>query len=519
MPAPRPLPVHDAVAQPTTCSQTQRRRRGVAAVAVLTLLMTSVGVAGAGSDLDNDGFDDLVVGVPDEDVAQLDAGGAINILRGAGGGVTVARDRLYTQADLGGVVEVQDRFGNAIAYGDFDNDGFDDVAVGVPGEDYKGKQDAGVVHVLYGSKSGARPRSAQLLSQAGKMKGANEAGDFFGAVLASGDFDNDGFDDLAIGTPGEDVGGAVAAGGVIVAYGGRNGIKTSGSQALTQKGKVPGKAEYLDTLGVSLAVGDFNNDNFDDLAMGAPGESIGSADSAGNVVVLYGRKKGLNRRGTSLTQSGVVPGDVGGGHAFGRGLAAGDFDGNGVDDLVVGVSGERRLVLFPGAGGGLSAGTSSSVRAGDLPGSVSTGEDFGKVLAAGNFDGGADDELAVGSQKSTVAGVANAGQVIILGGGVAGIPASSAFGIDQGNLPKATPEPGDQLGSALRVGDFNNDNYDDLAMGSAHEDVGSKRDSGVVYVAYGSASSLQVAGADRFHQGTKKVEGKAEARDHFGAGL
>ena len=342
MPAPRPLPVHDAVAQPTTRSQTQRRRRGVAAVAVLTLLMTSVGVAGAGSDLDNDGFDDLVVGVPDEDVAQLDAGGAINILRGAGGGVTVARDRLYTQADLGGVVEVQDRFGNAIAYGDFDNDGFDDVAVGVPGEDYKGKQDAGVVHVLYGSKSGARPRSAQLLSQAGKMKGANEAGDFFGAVLASGDFDNDGFDDLAIGTPGEDVGGAVAAGGVIVAYGGRNGIKTSGSQALTQKGKVPGKAEYLDTLGVSLAVGDFNNDNFDDLAMGAPGESIGSADSAGNVVVLYGRKKGLNRRGTSLTQSGVLPGDVGGGHAFGRGMAAGDFDGIGVDELDVGVSCEPR---------------------------------------------------------------------------------------------------------------------------------------------------------------------------------
>ena len=89
--------------------------------------------------------------------------------------------------------------------------------------------------------------------------------------------------------------------------------------------------EALDLFGFSLAVGDFDNDGFADLAAGAPWERVGTADQAGAVSVLDGSAGGLTTAGGQLFTQ--VAGNVEAGDQFGAQLAAGDFNNNGFADL------------------------------------------------------------------------------------------------------------------------------------------------------------------------------------------
>ena len=211
---------------------------------------------------------------------------------------------------------------------DFNNDGSVDLAVGVPGENGF----AGAVNVLYGSTGGLSGTGAQLFTQVG---GAVEAGDGFGSVLAAGDFNNDNFADLAVGAPGEAVGTMQAAGAVSVLYGSAGGLTATGGRLFTQVG---GAVEANDRFGFALAAGDFNNDNFADLAVGAPGEAVGLLRDAGAVSVLPGSAGGLTTTGGRLFTQ--VGGAVESGDGFGYALAAGDFDNNGFADVAAGAPGE-----------------------------------------------------------------------------------------------------------------------------------------------------------------------------------
>jgi hypothetical protein len=209
------------------------------------------------ADFDNDGFADLAVGVPREGVGSNELAGAVNVLDGSANGLTSTGSQLFFQGG-GGVsdaAEPFDFFGNALAAGDFDNNGFIDLAIGVPGEDIGTIADAGAVNVLYGSASGLSASGGQFFSQntPGVFGGA-ETEDGFGSALGVGDFDNDGFADLAIGVPSEGLGTAARAGAVNVLYGSAARLTATGNQQFFQgNGGVLGTREEGDAFGSSLA--------------------------------------------------------------------------------------------------------------------------------------------------------------------------------------------------------------------------------------------------------------------------
>src|SRR5256885_154011 len=184
-------------------------------------------------DFNGDGRGDLAVGVPSESLGSASETGAVNVLYGGAGGLSASGNQFWRQNSPGilGTSEGGDNFGYALAAGDFNGDGSDDVAVGVPIERVGGVNNAGAVNVLYGGAGGLSATGNQLWSQdSPAVLDAAEAHDGFGSVLAAGDLNGDGRDDLAIGVVNEKLGIVGGAGAVNVLYGGAGGLSATGNQ-------------------------------------------------------------------------------------------------------------------------------------------------------------------------------------------------------------------------------------------------------------------------------------------------
>lgn len=134
-----------------------------------------------------------------------------------------------------------------------------------------------------------------------------EADDAFGHALVAGDFDGDGYEDLAIGAMGEGFGSAPRAGAVTVLFGSDSGLTASGSQQWHQDSPgVPGGSEPDDNFGEAVAAGDFNRDGCSDLAVGVPGEALGPRLAAGSVRILRGSALELLRGVSSAVKPAAV---------------------------------------------------------------------------------------------------------------------------------------------------------------------------------------------------------------------
>ena len=410
-------------------------------------------------------------------------------------------------------------------YGDFNNDGFDDLVAGVPGEDISSVTDAGAVNVLYGSSSGLRSNSSpndQIWHQNAGLTGSSaEAGDQFGGALAVGDFDDDGYDDLAVGVPGEDIGSVTDAGAINIIYGSSTGLTTSNNQFWHQGrsdafGTVNGVYEAGDHFGAELTVGDFNSDGIDDLAIAAPGEAIGSRANAGAVNVLYGKNNvGLTTQNDQIWhQNKGLAGVAETGDLFGSAIAAGDFDGDGTDDLAVGVSGEDvgsitdagAINIIYGSGSGLTtAGNHTFHQKKGLAGAAEPFDRFGSSLAAGDFNRAVIlvngqpvgiegyDDLAVGVPGEDIGSIPDAGAVNVIYGSSSGLATANnqlwhQNKSDSSGSINGSSDAFDHYGAAVAAGDFDGDVRDDLAVGVPGEDVGNMTDAGVVNVLYGSFS-------------------------------
>ena len=446
-------------------------------------------------------------------------------------GLGGADNQILNETVSGSLSGVADNayFGFAVASGDFDGDGVMDLAVGIPFDN----NERGAVNVFRGSDAGISVSDVQKWTQgASGIGGTDVPGDRFGYSLVAGDFNADNVADLAIGVPGDNTA-AGKSGTVYVLYGSKGiGLVSAGSQIWTQgSGGVPGIAEPEDLFGASLAAGDFNGDNVADLAIGVPGDNT-AAGKTGSSIVLYGSNGvGLVSSGSQIwTQgSGGVPGVAEPEDLFGASLAAGDFNGDNVADLAIGVPGDNTaagktgssIVLYGSNGVGLVSSGSQlwSQGIGGVQGVAEPGDLFGASLAAGDFNGDNVADLAIGVPADNTT-LGRTGAVNVLYGSSAGLSSSgSQLWSRASNSNLGNPVEGDHFGQSLSAGDFDGTGYDDLAIGVPGADVGGNADAGAVIVFYGSATGLSTLRNQLWDQNGLDNSGGAEAGDAFGSAL
>ncbi|MDK9764694.1 FG-GAP repeat protein [Vibrio sp. D420a] len=440
-----------------------------------------------------------------------------------------------------GIAEKDDSFGKVLSTGDYNGDGIDDLLVGYPNEDINNNEDAGAVSVIYGGDSlpskGLTMLNARGLHQ--DMSGLSdiraEGGDQFGYSIASGDFNNDGIDDVAIGSPNEDIGSRPNVGIVTVIYGSATGLVTDDYQLIKEANINTGNEEREDKFGFALASHDFDGDGYADLAIGAPYEDIGNQTNAGVVYISYGSINGLSKTRTDrLHQNspGFRRKTAEKDDRFGYELAAGDFNGDGLGDLAIGVpfedlgsgDNEGQVVVLAGSRQGLST-LGYRTYHGDMngfPGTAERHDHFGYTLATGDFNSDGYDELIIGVPYEDLSsgGNNNDGNVFVLSGDSNGPSRNRILEIHQ-NKPgvSGSAEKDDKFGYALSTGDFDGDGYTDLAVGSPTEDLAGQNNAGKVDVFFGSGNGLVINSSRSYHQNVTNITGDIEKDDRFGYSL
>jgi hypothetical protein len=412
------------------------------------------------------------------------------------------------------------RFGSALAAGDFDGDGDDDLAVGAP-DDPTGGAGAGRVDVYLAHAGG-------LLLLADHFYGI--AGSATGLTLATGDFDGNGTDEIAVGATGETVGAAVAAGQVLILEWSVAQqdllVETVLHQGLPLLAEDP---EAFDNFGFELASADWNGDGYDDLAVGVPFEDVGATGTDQGVVdIFYGFATGLSDFGSaSFSQdTSQVLGQAAPSDNFGWSLASADFDGDGWGDLAIGVVGETVgaaanagavAVLYGLPDSGLSAGGNQlwTRDSAGIAGSAASGDRFGWDLAAGHWNDDVFADLAIGIPGDDPQGVVDGGAVHTLRGAASGLTSALSQSVSAANQFGDASSPGDRFGDRLASGNFDADLYDDLAIdASLAADVGAPQ-AGEVYMLRGDFNGFTAVGKQRFRAGGL-ASGPAHTGDGFG---
>lgn len=413
-------------------------------------------------------------------------------------------------------------FGFRQAVGDFDADGVDDIAVVELSR-------ATRVRIYYGSAFavGTNPLFPFLWTTV-------ETPEFFNAVVA-GDFDGDGDDELALGN--RNAANGIAEGGSVTIMQRASNGNWSVQQTIRQGlGSYVGVDETGDAYGFELAVGDFNGDGRDDLAIAARAETADApapAAGSGAVYVVYGSASGLtgtNDRFFTGVDAGFPLIEGAGPFQFGTALATGDFNGDGEDDLAVGAPNVRCGGLTGGVGAvgvfygnaalGLVTTNARMFQPGTdgLLGSCADSGSFGTGLAAGPFNALGYDGLVIGAPQTDVGGVTNAGAAHLLYGGSSGLDTTNNRLLTLADLPGGVTTTNGQFANNVKLGRLRSGRYS-LVLSSGRETVNGLALAGAAWVVHTTSlvGTFSTATAERWTASSRLGVGAPQANSGFGA--
>jgi len=412
-------------------------------------------------------------------------------------------DLATTAADLtvfGGDADdyLADRF--SLAQGDFNGDGIDDILVGSPKADGPDNEriNAGEAYVILGSSDVSGTVDIGKDEHDFTVIGTN-AGDNLGFVVASGDFNGDGIDDVLVGArfARRPDGGLTYAGEAYVVFGSPD-LSGTVDTALDEQDLTIVGVEAGDYLGYALAAGDVNGDGVDDVIVGAPGADgpDNNRSGGGEVYVVFGSPE---PRGTVDVGQGQQDFTILGAETedfLANFAASGDVDGDGIDDILLGThmadgpEGQRAdggvaYVIFgsPELKGTLDL-TSDE---GFLPIWGADANDWlGFALTAADVDGDGVDDILIGARNADGRDNSrnNCGEVYVIFGS-AELPSTMDIAEGKQDVTLMGSDPNNLFGHSLAAGDVNGDGLADVLVGAPA--ANSREKAGEVLVFLGSA--------------------------------